>query len=385
MDKLLEQRAQLVRQAKSLIQARKEANENLSDEDRTKLKGWSEELDQVEAKLDRFKADEGLLNVFKSPVRSPYGDTGSEDSERLDVFSRGAVKNLADKLARKTAPGPGTGRLSLEGGTTVTVENDFVTLPQRPVTLLEVLPVERVTTPTFKYVRQTLRVNNAAPVAPGDVKPTSQFSVDAVNGQLHVVAHLSEWVDKYLLKDVPNLHQFLSGELNYGLHEALQQQVLDGTGVDPQLRGFNNTSGVQLQDFDTDVLTTVRRALTRLEVLGYVPSAVVLRPEDWETVELSQTSGSGEFLFAQSPVNRAEQKLWGVPVVLSTAPEEGKGFLLADGAAKVYTDGVVAADWDVAGGFDKNEVRLRVESRFELATLRPAGVVKFDTVEDETP
>jgi len=385
VDKLLEQRAQLVRQAKGLLNERQNANQSLTSEDRTKLKGWSDELDAVEAKLDAFKSDAGLLARFKTPLGS-QGDGSGSDGDQADFFSRRAAKNLADRLARKTAPGPEAEKAyTLENATEV-VLTDFVGLPHRPTTLLEVLPVERVQSPTFRFVRQSVRTNNAAPVAPGSTKPTSLFGLVPVDAQLHVVAHLSEPVDKYLAQDVPNLARFVQNELSYGLFEAVEKQVLDGTGVAPQLRGLNNTSGVQVQAFDTDVLTTVRKALTKLELLGYVPSAVVLRPEDWEQVELSQTSGSGEYLFAQSPVDRSEQKLWGVPVVLSTAPATGKGFLLASGAVKLYTDGVVATEWDLSTGFDKNEVRLRVESRYELGALAPAGVVKFDTVEeDETP
>ena len=72
-------------------------------------------------------------------------------------------------------------------------------------------------------------------------------------------------------------------------------------------------------------------------------------------------------------------KLWGVPVVLSTALPAGKALLIDKDSVEVLSDSVVAADWDTSTGFAKSEVYLRVESRFELAVTRPMGIVSIST------
>lgn len=135
-----------------------------------------------------------------------------------------------------------------------------------------------------------------------------------------------------------------------------------------------------IEAFATDILTTVRNGITKLELQGHVPNAVVSRLEDWAKVELAQTNGSGEFLLAASPVDLAAQRLWGVQVVLSTAPAEGEGLLLAQDSVKLFTDGRVDIEWCVTGDdFAKNQARLRCESRYEVGVTQPAGVVRLAT------
>lgn len=392
MDKFLQQRAELVAKARALLDERQKADQALSDDDRNQLKGWAEEVDAVDAKLGAFAKDAPLVAAFSRQTSGPetpgggkgsQGDGAGNDSDGFDFFSPTASKSLARRLAEKSAKGAGAESekaFALTDATDV-VTTELAPLPHRPTSLLDVLTVVRLNTPTFKFLRQTVRTNNAAPVAAGGTKPTTVLGLVPVEASLKVLAHLSDPLDKYLLRDVGNLTQFVQNELSFGLYEALERQVVSGTGVAPQLLGLDSVSGVLTQAFATDTLTTVRKSLTKLETLGYVPRAVVLRPEDWETVELSQTSGSGEYLFAQSPVDRAAQKLWGVQVVLSTAPAAGKGYVFGQDAVKLYTDGRVDAEWDTSTGFDKNQVRLRVESRYEVGVSQPQGVVKFDTVE----
>lgn len=375
------QREELVAKAKSLLAERERDNQALSEADRTQLKSWSDELDAGDRREAKTREDAGLAAKFRQPLDGSQGDGSGALNDASDFFSRGVTKSLAERLATKSAKAAEPG--NVKAFTLTDATDEVVTglhpLPHRPQSLLAALQLQRVTSPTFKFLTQQVRTNNAAPVAAGATKPTTVLGLTPVNRELRVVAHLSEPVDKYLAEDVKGLAQFVQAELTFGLYEALEQQVLDGTGTAPQLHGLNATSGVQTQAFDTDVLTTVRKSLTKLELLGYVPRAVVLRPEDWETAELSQTTGSGDYVLAASPVDRAAQKLWGVPVVLSTAPEVAEGYLLAQDAVTLFTDGRVAAEWDASTGFDKNQVRLRVESRFEVGTTLPSGVVRFET------
>ena len=71
--------------------------------------------------------------------------------------------------------------------------------------------------------------------------------------------------------------RFLDGELRYGLQTAVEAKVL---------ADVNGTSGIQTQAYATSVLTTLRMGITKLKQAGYTPSAFVLRPADWEGVEL---------------------------------------------------------------------------------------------------
>lgn len=53
-------------------------------------------------------------------------------------------------------------------------------------------PPARVVAENFSYLRQTVRTNNAAPVATGALKPTSISTLARVESRLRVIAHLSD-------------------------------------------------------------------------------------------------------------------------------------------------------------------------------------------------
>lgn len=80
------------------------------------------------------------------------------------------------------------------------------------------------------------------------------------------------------------------------------------------------------------------------------------------------------------PVDSASRRLWGVPVTVSTAVPAGTGYLLSNSAVQLATDGQIETEQSEATGddFARNAVRLRCETRVDLAVLRPLGVVQLD-------
>lgn len=300
----------------------------------------------------------------------------------LDVSAKN-LHAIADRAARGMVVDSGFGQKALlpAGQTAVTVPMaSTVNSSARPMSeLLALLPTVTQSSPVFRYLRQTARTNNAAVVAPGALKPTSEYGLTPVEGQLQVVAHLSEGIDKYALGDVANLQQFIADELLYGLHRALENQVLNGTGAG-QLTGILATSGIQTQAFATDLLTTTRQAVTKIENAGYTPSAFALSPADWEALELARTDTAGT-LELGGPVDRAARKLWGVPIAICNALPAKTAVLLDSSAVALDTDGRLDVQWSEAVGddFAKNLLRARCESRYHVSVYQPLGVVKLAT------
>ena len=164
------------------------------------------------------------------------------------------------------------------------------------------------------------------------------------------------------------------------------------------MTGLLNTEGILIQAFDTDPLTTTRRAITALERQNLVPGAYVFHPAQWELFELL-SSAEGRFLLGDArdggrviPIDRARRRLWGLPVALSLAMPEGTG-LLADfaGSTRRWERETVRVDWsessynpptayDETGSsdFERNLIRFRAEGREGFAVLRPGGVVALE-------
>lgn len=258
---------------------------------------------------------------------------------------------------------------------------EVVELGHATNTLLDVLLAIEAPGPTFSQLVQRTRENNAAPVAEGEVKPTTVLGLEELPLKLEVIAHLSEPVPHYWFKDNVNLELFVQDELVRGLRDALEDQVLTGDGTSPDLHGILTTSGIQAQAFTTDVAATVRKAITKLEVAGHEDNhLIVLRPEDWEAAETARAKGSGQLEAVATVTDRAVRSLWGVPVVVSNALPIGTGLVLDREAVTIYTDGVVDVRWSETGDdFERNLVRARVESRYASAVTKPLGVVTVTT------
>lgn len=351
-------------------------------------------MDAADAALKSVTDDADEDDDDSAGVAAARGDTfGLRRKRGFLPFGKDAAK-LAEQMAGGMlkasghASAGGSGRKALmPAGSTATQVN---LQSQTPVELgrvapsfLSLLPVIQNPSPTFQYIVQTTRTNNAAPVAVGATKPTTVLGLERKDGKLHVVAHLSEAIDKYLLEDNDALAQFVQDELLYNLYQALERQALNGDGTGENLHGILNTSGVQSQAFETDIITTARKAKTKLEAEGQTPAVFVLSAGDWETAELSRTIGGWLDLGLQ-PVQSATQMLWSVPVAVSQELDDGQGVLLAERAVGLNTDTKgVEIKWSENFGddFSKNQLRARCEGRFEVATYRPRGVVVMDTAE----
>lgn len=313
-------------------------------------------------------------------VRKMFADIDGPGTGGTHLALTGAGrKDAARAIAAKMTRPDGLGRKALtDSGSVVTpvpTQGDVVSLGRVPASLLEVLPVLQQESPTWKYLRQTARDSNAAIVAPGVVKPISQYTVSGISNELHIFAHLSEPVDKYLLQDVASLERFVADEMLAGLSEAVEAEVLNGDGSAGHLRGILTTSGIQVQAAAAEDVTTVRAGITKLEAAGHDASVIVLSPADWADIETARNA-SGAFDLA-GPVDRAARKLWGVQVVLSNTIPARTGLVFDASALAVDTDRAgVETKWSDAGElFDRNQVKARVEGRFSVSVFQPFGVV----------
>ena len=69
--------------------------------------------------------------------------------------------------------------------------------------------------------------------------------------------------------------------------------------------------------------------------------------------------------------------LWGVPVAVTTSGAAGM-VCSSSATVQVVSDGTLAHEWSAsnADDFGRNQVRFRVESRFDLMVTRAPGLVK---------
>lgn len=279
--------------------------------------------------------------------------------------------------------GMGTKALTTSGQaiTDVPISRDVIPTGRPATSLLDVIPTITRTAPIWRYLRQNARALNAAPVAEGDLKPVSEVGTQTIESGAAVIAHLSEPVGKFILEDAPGLQRFVADELVYGLDKAVEAQVLAGDGTGENLTGILATSGLQVQTFETSAIVSIRKALTKAEAAGYVPTVAVLRPEAWEEIELTATSADA-IAFRGVPIDLTERKIWGLRVVLSTALPVKTGLVLDPAAASIDIVGRrIDIEWSAEAGelFQRNQLQARVEGRFGLSVYQPAAIYRVAT------
>lgn len=359
--------------------------------------------------IERSIADEGFREQAKE-FFAPLGSTehpGNPTGYRAASFTgtggeKADARWSAAALKQVDPQGFAAGKAGLLATGSIAVPTAFSGTPVREGAraefLRQLIPTQRLdATDRYAFMRQTVRTNRATAVARGDVKPTSAYTVERVEERVRVIAHLSEPVHRVDLADSAALAQFLDLELRLGVLLAEDAQLLAGNGTGENVTGILSTPGILAIGGAGSALRILRKALTQLQLQHVQPSAWVMNPQTWEDVEMLRdasggTPASGGFLLsAFLPTERADRKLFGLPVLVTDAIDQAT-VLLGDfaGSALVYEREQTVVTYaenlwqpTAAGGagantFATNQLVFRAESRLGLAVTRPAGFIEVD-------
>lgn len=236
------------------------------------------------------------------------------------------------------------------------------------------------------YMVETLFTNAAAPVAEGSAKPESALTFDQVSEAVSKIAH---WlpVTEELLEDVAAIRSYIDARLTLGVQLAEEDQLLNGNGTPPNLRGLMNRSGLATSIArDTPALTpaetnadAIYRQITAIATTSYVyPDGIVMNPANWGPIVVSKDT-TGNYL-AAGPFNpQIPTTLWGLPVAPTPAMVAGTALVGAfSTAAQIFRRGGlrVEASNSHQDYFIKNLVAIRAEERLALAVYRPGAFGK---------
>ena len=253
--------------------------------------------------------------------------------------------------------------------------------PDRQMTIRNLLTVGRTTSNSIEYVQETGFTNNAAPVAEGAQKPESSLEFTLQSTPVRTIAH---WIQasKQILQDVPALQSYIDTRMRFGLEIEEETQILSGDGTNQNLLGLipqatpYDVSRTKPGDTRIDI---VRRAMTQVRLAEYRADAIVLHPSDWEEIELTKTD-EGAYIWA-NPRGLLGPTLWGLPVIDTTAVEEGE-FLVGNFqmAAMLWDreEAVVDISTEDRDNFIKNMVTIRAEERLALEVSRPEALIYGD-------
>ena len=373
----LETRRDAVRtQAKEFLEQRKAAGvEELTGPDETKFRSMMQNVEDLNEQVRSYGSELARVGTLPGGLGSSAGALS---------YGKQWGQQVAERLSRAMGR-DGETRAVVSGSLDIPsfIETEIIPIA-RPVRLIDLFPNRTALSGNaFEYFQQTVRDNQATVVPDNAVKPTSVLTVEAHQDRARVVAHLSEPTPVRIWDDHNELQTWLTTEMIQGVLDGLEDQIVAGDGTGENMLGLLATPGTTAVPWDTDALTTLRSAVTALQVLGEVPDGWALNPADAQDVDLSRWGTSGGLLLGgyESGGDPGSANIFGPAArrVISNSVPVGTAILGDFTKLRVYVRQDANLAIDASGVlFTKNQFIARGEGRFGIGVLRPSAFAIVD-------
>lgn len=390
---LLEQREAAVKAARAIAEGAKAAGRDLSPDDISQIGVKLDEVKNLSEKIEGAKSSEDMLAKLGA-LDGGVHDRNTNDAKNLGEHF---VKHAGAQLrALRNTPGASVSAPEFKAPTDVQVTGGLV-FPQidtsvvqgyrRQAVVADLLGSGSLSGQSITYFVEGARDGNFATVAEAGKKPQLHYNFTTVTESLSKIAGFIKLSDE-MIEDLAFLVSEINQRLLYDLSIFEENQLLNGDGVAPNLRGILLRSGIQTETGASiaDNLDAIFRALTKVQtVTGLASDGVVIHPTDYQTFRLSKDAnqqyyGGGPFSGPYGndgvPVQPA---LWGARTVVTAAIAQGTVLV---GAFKqggtVYRKGgvTVSSTNSNVDDFEHNLVTIRAEERLALAVRIPPAFVK---------
>ncbi|WP_260597822.1 phage major capsid protein [Sphingomonas endolithica] len=366
----------------------------IADGAETEVKRFGDLTQETKGKADQALLKFNVLDELKGRVDDmeqrmtrPGGAGLGEETKSFgqQVAEDDGIKALASKerpSARIELKAITTANNSAGGFIVSHRETEAVSMPRRPdIIMRDLLTVMPIDTGSVDYPKQSVRTNNAAPVAEGTAKPYSNYGWTRATAPVRTIAHLAK-LTRQALDDAPRLQAEVDSEMRYGLALAEDGQIIlgDGTGENllglyPQATAYVAPAGISITA--PNKMDKLRLAMLQASLGLYPADAIVLHETDWTDIELTKDS-NGRYIFA-NPTGVVGPILWGKRVMPTVSMAQGTFLVGAFKVAVTLYDRLkpeVLISSENADDFEKNLLTMRCEERLALAVKRPAALIK---------
>jgi HK97 family phage major capsid protein len=297
----------------------------------------------------------GELFVKSDAFRKKRGNVGPES--QLDMSLKTLMTTTAGWLPETTR----TGHLV-----------DFAT---RPIQVIDFIPQTTTRQAAIVYMEETTFTNNAAEVAEAGTYVESALALTEQSSPVRKIATFLPVTDEQL-EDVDQAQGYVDNRLRFMLMQRLDGQILVGNGTAPNLRGFNNISGIQTQAKGTDpVPDAFYKAMVNVRVTGRaLPNLHIIHPLDWQDVKLLRTA-DGIYIWG-NPSDAGPDRLWGLPVAQADSQTQNTGLTLDTSYTELSTRRGI--DVQISNShstfFVEGKQAIRADVRVALVVYRPVAI-----------
>jgi HK97 family phage major capsid protein len=399
---LKQQREAALKAARDIAERAKEATRDLTADEIA-------EVDQHLAKADDLavqikQAEKSADLIARIGAIAP----GKEDADEEPVAAAKSIgehfvkSGMADRIksAHQTGERFTIGAPEFKAATDPTLTSNTGGLaPQyggvletkyRQLTIADLLASGSLSQPSLTYWQQGTLTGDVASTAEGALKPSLNFAFGQVTETLAKLAGVTKVSDE-MTEDADFMVSIIRSQLLQRLAVVEEDQVLNGNGTAPNLRGLLNRSGVQT--YATAAGATAKKSLDGIfHAMQLVKNnsfiaadGVVVNPTDYENMRLgvdgqSQYYGGGPFTGAYGNSGlQLQPGIWGMPTVVTPAIAAGTVLVGAfKTGAQLFRKGGVRLESTNSNedDFKKNLVAMRVEERVALAVYYPTAFCK---------
>lgn len=367
--------------------------------DRVSAKAFAEKAQELGAKQADLARE--LLEIRQKNEAVPakaeaksVGDSFVADKAYTDFVSGAATSARAVITLNKEDSKSTPTKVGTDGPAATSLAPSFYAgvfgTPNVPQKIEPLIPHIAVTTDSVDYVTVADTIG-AAGVAEAGAIPESKFTPTLAKANVVNVAHYTK-ITKQLADDAPALAAYINTKMLYGLQNKVENQIVNGNGTAPQLKGLLATGSFT----DASAQLTGAKNLFDLllllqglaETAAYEPEALVLNPMTWAQLAMEKDS-QGRYLLG-GPGLAANKSVWGIPVVTSSAVPAGK-FIFGNftQTVTIYDRQQVAVEMTGTNEDDFTHYlyTIRASRRLALAVEVPAGIFAgdFKVSSNETP
>lgn len=389
--------AELKARLSAIVGGVKASGRDLTDDEVKTLEDGNARMGELKAAIERADRNAELIASI-----GELDEPGKSDAEGVDgvkgaktlgehFVKSGAQERFVKGVGQRTSSAP-----EFKAATDVNT-SDFgqaasqgkvqyggvVETPLRRLTVANLLGSGTMQNTTLQYWVQGAVEGAPGTVAENGLKPSVHFNFAPVTEAMSKIAVVTKVSDE-AMSDTDYLVSVINSQLVGRLQIVEEDQLLNGNGTAPNLRGLLNRSGIQTYATEagyTEVkaFDGIFHALTLVSTgsAQETADAIVINPADYEKLRLSKDDNG--LYRAGGPFSGGNPGLWGVRTVVTPAIAAGTVLVGAFGtAAQLFRKGGIQVDSTNSNedDFTHNRVAIRAEERILLAVYRPAAFVK---------
>lgn len=370
--------AQTVASLQSEIQSLKGSQNSVSELENT-IKSLQKEVQA----LQQTKAQSGITTDNKMDYGSRFVNSNEFKAFKSALRDRNASIRLELSAAPETTQASNSAtRTSLAQP----YEAGIVTDPRQVLAIESLFGKINIDVNAYQYIKYgfttTETATGPAVVSEGSAKPESNYSGTIETGTIKTLAHWTKMTEQ-MIADNGNIVTFINDDMQYQLNKVIDAQIVNGTGSG-QLKGLSASgnytdyiTGAGIDTGDT-VIDLILKVKTKMEAANIRNISLLLNPVDWCKVLCSKNVNKDYLI--PGIVDIPQQRIWGVPVILSGSVTSGKFHMgnFYEGGKIFERQGVTVEMARSGDDFEKNLMTLRVERRMDFAVVQPKALAYGD-------